>query len=88
MMVKTDIQNMGVTVSSKGQISLPSALRRTLGIQQGDRLLLELQPDGAILMRRQEAGDFRALIGMWRKEGDQPLDVDAYIEEIRGPVEP
>jgi AbrB family looped-hinge helix DNA binding protein len=76
-----------VTVSSKGQIILPAQLRHDLDIRQGDRLILELQPDGAILMRREENRAFQALIGAWRGTREEPLDVDATIAELRDSIE-
>ncbi len=78
---------MEVTVSSRGQISLPAELRRALDIRQGDRLALELQADGSVLMRRREVSNARALIGAWREILDQYGDVDQAITELRGPVE-
>ncbi len=39
-----------VTVSSKGQISIPSDLRRDLGIKEGDQLLVLRRKDNAGLV--------------------------------------
>jgi len=78
---------MEVTVSSKGQISLPVDLRRALDIRRGDRLALELQADGTVLMRRREVSNARSLIGAWRDLVDRYGDVDQMINELRGPVE-
>jgi AbrB family looped-hinge helix DNA binding protein len=77
-----------VTVSSKGQISLPSALREAADIRQGDRLVLEPQEDGTILMRRDQPESFASCIGAWRDRPDEPLEVDAFLAEIRGPIDP
>ena len=48
------------TISSKGQITLPAALRRKLGIKPNDRVLVELADD-AIMIR--PAADLFALEG-------------------------
>jgi antitoxin ChpS len=40
-----------VKVSDKFQISVPAAVRRRLGIQRGDRLLVDVQGDHVVLMR-------------------------------------
>lgn len=39
---------MEATVTSKGQITLPSELRRRLGIRQGSRIRFSLPPDGPV----------------------------------------
>jgi AbrB family looped-hinge helix DNA binding protein len=43
---------LSAKVSTKNQISLPSELRRTLGIAPGDRVSIELEGDHAILRRK------------------------------------
>lgn len=43
---------MIVTITSKGQITLPASVRKELKIKTGDKLDLEVTPDGAILGRR------------------------------------
>lgn len=40
-----------VAVTSKGQISLPVKVRRTLGIKEGDRILLVSEGDSVLLKR-------------------------------------
>jgi AbrB family looped-hinge helix DNA binding protein len=39
-----------VTLSSKGQIVLPQDIRRTLGLQQGDRLEVSLKDQTVLLI--------------------------------------
>ncbi len=53
-------------VSSKGQIVLPAALRRRLGLGAGARLEIHEQPDGVTLrvQRAVPAVDMAALAGM------------------------
>lgn len=53
-------------VSSKGQIVLPSALRRRLGMGAGARLEVLEEPDGLKLRvaRPVEIGDVAAMAGM------------------------
>ncbi len=40
---------MQTTLSSKGQLVLPSAARRRLGLRQGERLSIEFREDGVFL---------------------------------------
>lgn len=54
----------GVTVTSKGQVTLPSRLRKRLGIRPGDRLLFVADGPGArlfVLRRRPLAELFGCL---------------------------
>lgn len=44
------MENLIVTVSTKGQLVIPSQMRDALGIEAGDRVALTLK-DGAILLR-------------------------------------
>jgi AbrB family looped-hinge helix DNA binding protein len=55
-----------VVVSSKGQIVLPAALRRKLGMGAGARLEVVEQPEGLTLRvaRAVEIGDVNAMAGM------------------------
>ena len=52
------------TVSAKGQITLPAAARRALGIKPHDRVVIELMPDG---IRVAPAPDFFELRGFLGK---------------------
>jgi AbrB family looped-hinge helix DNA binding protein len=79
-------EKLRVTVSSKGQISLPVALRRSLGIRQGDQLALEPQDDGSIVLRREETDDIERLIGAWSDLLDEYGSVDQMIAELRRPA--
>jgi AbrB family looped-hinge helix DNA binding protein len=61
MAVKRKAIDMTVgTLSSKGQITLPAAARRAVGLNPGDRVAIEAR-DGEIVVRR--ARDFFALKG-------------------------
>lgn len=75
-----------VSVSSKGQISLPVELRHALDIRSGDRLVLQAQPDGSIRLCRRNVAEFESLIGRWRETADQSLDVDGILDNLRGTV--
>jgi AbrB family looped-hinge helix DNA binding protein len=46
-----------MTVSTKGQITLPSRIRASRGIKAGDRIIGEQTPEGFILKK---PGDFAA----------------------------
>jgi AbrB family looped-hinge helix DNA binding protein len=64
-----------VKVSSKHQISLPSAVRRRLGIEAGDRLTVEVLDDAMVLRRRPDrASDRMRGIGRHIWDGVDPVD--------------
>jgi antitoxin PrlF len=68
------------TLTSKGQITIPREIRQHLGVDAGDRLHFEVQPDGAVIVQP-ETVDIRSLRGaLKRKSGRVTLaDMDAAI---------
>lgn len=70
-----------VRVSKRYQISLPSAVRKRLGIKQGDRLVVEVKGDMMIL-RREPRGYVDHLSGL-HQEIWRHVDVDAYLDGER-----
>lgn len=56
------------TVTSKGQITIPKAVRDDLGLVSGSRVSFERTPDGDYLLRRQ-AGSIRQLRGVVEHHG-------------------
>ena len=70
------------TVTSKGQITVPNALRQALGVAAGDRLRFVQTPDGAI---RLEARKRRRIVDIARANafsaGEAGLDLDKTIDE-------
>lgn len=59
---------------SGNQANIPARIRRELGIDDGDRLLWQLEDDGSVLVRvvQQETGTFAEFEGY---EGEQTSDV-------------
>ena|SRR5438552_423181 len=70
------------TVTSKGQITVPSALRQALGIGVGDRLRFVRSADGSV---RLEARKRRRLVDFARanafRAGEAGIDLDKAIDE-------
>ena len=56
---------LGISVSSKGQITLPKDVRDALNIKQGDRVYFVADGDRAIMVPLK--GDFWTLRGVLRK---------------------
>jgi len=65
------------TITSKGQITIPRAVRVTLGLEQGDPILFE-EREGYIIIRKRPrpdpAGD--ASVGATLTEWEDSLDDD------------
>lgn len=58
------------TVSVRGQVALPIAVRQRLGIQIGDRVMFQFLDDGGVRMQlqpKQKAGMVRKMLGFARK---------------------
>ena len=70
-----------VKVSSKRQISLPSAACRELGIAAGDRLSVEIR-DGELVLRPRPARASERLWGLGKEiwEGVDPVE---YVRALR-----
>jgi antitoxin PrlF len=62
------------TLTSKGQVTLPKAVRDALQVRTGDRLDFRSSPDGAfrIEVRREDPRD---LAGILRRKGRRPVSV-------------
>jgi AbrB family looped-hinge helix DNA binding protein len=65
-------------VSSKGQITLPKAVRRTLCLEQGDPVLFE-EKDGVVVLRKRPKTDLawasglEATLSEWEDSLDDSL---------------
>jgi antitoxin ChpS len=72
-----------ITISSKRQITLPSALVRKLGLEAGDKLVARLEGNRITLDPRPRSwveyvsGSLKGTYGSTKEE------VDAYIREVR-----
>jgi len=52
--MKTVLLREVATVTSKGQTTLPKAVRQTLGVEAGDRICYEVEQDGRVVVSRAE----------------------------------
>lgn len=80
-----------VTVSSKGQISIPSEIRSEMNLERGSKLLVVTKGDN-ILLRRIDASVVEesledVLREMWEtseEKGASDIDVEDLVHETRG----
>jgi antitoxin PrlF len=63
-----------VTLTSKGQTTIPKPIRDRLGMKTGDRMSFTLMPDGVVVMRVKNKR-VSALAGLLYKKGRKPLPV-------------
>ena len=62
-----------VSFGTKGQVVIPSRLRKEFEIEEGTRAVVQATPDG-ILLKPMTAATIRKLRGILkRKPGDQPM---------------
>jgi AbrB family looped-hinge helix DNA binding protein len=63
------------TLTSKGQTTIPKAIRDSLKMKTGDRITFTLMPDGVVLMRvkNKRVAD---LAGLLHKKGRKPVPVE------------
>jgi AbrB family looped-hinge helix DNA binding protein len=70
------------TVTSKGQITLPKAIRDLLRLGAGDRVDFVVKDDGTVVLRPSTV-DVRALSGLLHRQGLKPLSVEEMNAIIR-----
>ena len=72
-------------VTSKGQVKIVAAVRRALGIREGDSLLFDLE-DGEVRVRvERKPVSFADYAGTWREgKGMSVEEVNAYVRDLRG----
>jgi antitoxin PrlF len=76
---------MLVTVTDKGQLTVPKALRDRFGIQPGDKMDFEAMPDGTIRVRILSRSA-RALFGMLKKPGAKARSIEEMDQGIADAV--
>jgi len=71
------------TISSKGQIVIPVEIRKKMGLNPGDKVVIEVDESGrqAQLRRRETLEEMSARFTSWIKPGTPPLlDASAFYE--------
>jgi len=63
------------TLTSKGQTTVPKAIRESLRLKPGDRITFTLMPDGTVLMRVKNKS-VMSLGGSLRRRGRKALPVE------------
>jgi AbrB family looped-hinge helix DNA binding protein len=63
------------TLTSKGQTTIPKAIRDSLSMKAGDRMTFTLMPDATVVMRV-KSRSVTELAGMLRKKRRKPVPVE------------
>jgi AbrB family looped-hinge helix DNA binding protein len=69
-------------VSEKGQITIPKKVREKLGLRPGTVLDIEAVEGRLVGMKKEPADPFLKWLGKGRLPDN--LEVDAYLERVRG----
>lgn len=67
-----------LTISSKGQITLPKSARNALGLAAGKKVAIEVKNDAITLRRVRDIEEFQGIF-----ENDLPQDAVVSIRELR-----
>lgn len=63
------------TLTSKGQTTIPKAIRDSLDMKAGDRMTFTLMPDGVVLMRVKNKR-VTELAGLLHKKGRKKVPIE------------
>ncbi len=69
-------------LTDKYQITIPSDIRKMLGMRKGDRLVLEVE-DGKVVMRRMDKSLAAHCAGLGKEVWDSLGGGDVYLERER-----
>jgi AbrB family looped-hinge helix DNA binding protein len=75
---------MPVTVTTKGQVTIPKPVRDRLGIKPGSTVDFELAPDGSVVLVKRGAGRRRSRFEALRGRAGKGLTTDEIMALTRG----
>lgn len=72
-------------VTSKGQVTVPQAVRREMGIREGDSLVFEVENGETRLRVERKPVSFADYAGVLREgKGMSIEEINAHIRDLRG----
>jgi len=69
------------TITSKGQVTIPKAIRQAMGLRPGDRVRFLRREDGTVVVEP-ETVDVRTLEGMLKDKVERPVTLEEMDEAI------
>jgi antitoxin PrlF len=75
---------MSTTVTRKGQVTIPKAIRDRLGIEPGSQLEFELLPDGRIVLVKEGAPPPASKFASFRGYAGPGMTTDEVMALTRG----
>jgi AbrB family looped-hinge helix DNA binding protein len=66
---------MDAIITSKGQVTIPKAVRDKLGVKPGDRVVFTVLPDGTTILRA-KTRSIEELAGILHKVGRETVPID------------
>ncbi|UWR35697.1 AbrB/MazE/SpoVT family DNA-binding domain-containing protein (plasmid) [Sulfitobacter sp. W027] len=80
---------MQTTVTSKGQVTIPKAVRDLLGLHAGSKVSFRCTRDGRVELVPQEEGPAKSRFAKFRGHAGAGMDTDAIMALTRdSPAEP
>lgn len=70
------------TVTSKGQVTIPKSVRKTLGVEAGDRLDFIVEDRSRVLVRAANR-DLGSLKGLLQRPGRPPVSLEQMEDAIQ-----
>lgn len=70
------------TLTSKGQITIPKAIRDSLGLEPGDKVDFVLEADGRVILRPATTSVF-TLAGILERSGRRAITVEEMKDTVR-----
>ena len=71
-----------LTVTAKGQVTLRKEVLRHLGVGPGQKVEVDMLPNGRIQLRAKPAGSIEDFIGCAYRPGTKPLTIEEINEII------
>jgi antitoxin PrlF len=75
---------MATTVTAKGQVTIPKAVRDLLGITPGSKVDFHRAPDGSVILTRADAKQPDSRFQRLRGHAGKGLGTDAIMAMTRG----
>ena len=69
------------TITAKGQVTIPKAIRERLGLREGDMLEFSVDDVGQIIARPRHAGGIEGILSDFAP--DLPVSIDAMKQAVR-----